>query len=166
MQVIARSHIALAVVQEVMRLYPPVSVNFRRATKDTHVANVDVPVDTVVYLNWKRAIRATGPGGDTFNPSHWLSRNGGGSGDEINGTTGCKVNTQTGNFVFGAGPRVCVGQSLATVEATVLTAALAREVKEIRMDEAEAAVPFFSPVFGHPTDMPLTLVPRNGALAA
>jgi cytochrome P450 len=153
---VAGSHAALA--QEVMLLNVAVGSNYRTALEDTTAAGVRVPKGTLLYLTVGRATNETGAGPDTFDPWYWL-RGGEGAGGGEGG--GCAANNEIGNFTWGHGPRRCIGQSLATVELVVLLAAVAREVARIEMSQEEAARPFGNPVFGHPSGLPLTLVPRQ-----
>jgi cytochrome P450 len=147
--VVAGSRVAAAVVQEVLRLNVAVGANFRTTLQDTTVHGYSVPAGTNLYLSVGKSIEGTGPGRDVFDPNYWLH----GAGEAV-------TNTERGNFTFGHGPRRCIGQSLATVELVVLLAVVAREVSRIDMTPEEAARPFGNPVFGHPSGLPLTLVPR------
>ena len=135
---------------------PATPVTFRKALQDTAIAGTPVPAETTLMLSWVTAIKSAGPGAGTFDPSHWLT------GDaDSSGTSGTVPNRDPGNFVFGHGPRRCVGQSLATIEITVFLATLAREAARIDMRPEEAARPFRNPVRGaHPTGLPVTLPPR------
>ena len=51
MQVVAGSHVALAVAQEVLRLDPTARVTFRKALQDTAIAGTPVPAKTMVMLS-------------------------------------------------------------------------------------------------------------------
>jgi hypothetical protein len=66
----------------------------------------------------------------------------------------------TKKFVFGVGPRSCVGLNLAVTELVVFLILLAREVKEVKIsvEEQERKV---APVFPHPTRLPASFIPRN-----
>jgi cytochrome P450 len=150
--VIESSHVTLAVAQEVLRLKPSVGIVFRKALHDTQVGSMRVPKDTVVMLRLVSAIRASGNGGGTFDPCQWLQ----------GPDSACAENDGRGNFVWGGGARRCLGEHLALVELMVTLAVLAREVQEIRMSDEEAALPFTS-VLGHPTGLPVTLIPRDRA---
>jgi hypothetical protein len=63
------------------------------------------------------------------------------------------------HFIFGVGPRACIGQNLAVVELVSFLIVLAREVKAVQMSveeqEREMAI-FFPP----PTGLPLRFIPR------
>jgi hypothetical protein len=66
----------------------------------------------------------------------------------------------TKKFVFGVGPRSCVGLNLAVTELVVFLVVLAREVKEVEIS-AEEQERKMAPVFPHPTGLPARFIPRN-----
>jgi cytochrome P450 len=112
-----------AVLNESMRLYPPVWAVFREPRGDARLGDYRVPAGTPMVLpQW--AIHRDGrhfedPLG--FRPSRWLERTPAGT---------------PAFFPFGAGPRVCIGKSFALLEATLVLATLAREF-EVTVDAAE-----------------------------
>ncbi|CAB4312311.1 unnamed protein product [Prunus armeniaca] len=101
------------VIQESLRLYPPVTVVSREAFKDMKFGDITVPKGfnvwtTVVTLHTDPEI--WGPDAYEFNPDRFA-----------NGITGaCKLPHLY--MPFGVGPRVCLGQNLAMVELKVLLA--------------------------------------------
>jgi hypothetical protein len=103
----------------------------------------------IMYENAVQATKATGHGLDAFDPDQWLS----------NDRTQVQLNTELGNFSFGAGARRCVGQFLAITELTTALAILAREVQRVDITEEETNREFF--ILGHPTGMPLKLIVRS-----
>ncbi|XP_057473348.1 cytochrome P450 714C2-like [Actinidia eriantha] len=103
------------VLNESLRLYPPVTVVSREAFKDMKFGNIHVPKGVnlwtlVVHLhtdpeNW-------GPDARDFNPDRFA-----------NGVTGsCKLPHLY--MPFGVGPRVCLGQNLAMIELKLLVSLL------------------------------------------
>jgi cytochrome P450 len=100
-----------------------------------------------------QAIERTGASGQEFDPHNWLLADG----------REAAPNTARGNFVWGAGPRRCVGQSLATAELLTAMCVVAREVAQIDMSPEEAERDF--PPFAYPSGMPLRLMPRTSAAA-
>lgn len=74
------------------------------------------------------------------------------------------MNAQPGNIGFGAGPRMCPGKQLATIEMVTLLAILARNVSKIEMSREELERDYFM-IGGHPTGMPLSLSPRAATTA-
>ena len=97
-----------------------------------------------------QATLGTGNGTHTFDPGFWLSED----------RTECTINDEMGNFVFGKGARSCVGRHLAVIELVAFLAVLAREVSAVKMSEKEMERPF-TLLGGHPTGMPLQLLPRS-----
>uniref|UniRef100_A0A5B6Z8H5 Cytochrome P450 714C2-like n=1 Tax=Davidia involucrata TaxID=16924 RepID=A0A5B6Z8H5_DAVIN len=99
------------VINESLRLYPPVSVVSREALKDMKFGNINVPKGVnlwtlVVTLHTDPEI--WGPDSYNFNPDRFA-----------NGITGaCKLPHLY--MPFGVGPRVCLGQNLALVELKIL----------------------------------------------
>ena len=97
-----------------------------------------------------QAIKASGNGSVEFDPRQWLSED----------RTTATVNADPGNVGFGAGPRVCPGKQLATMEMVTLLAILVRQVSKIEMSKEELEMDY-SMTGGHPTDMTLSLIPRT-----
>ncbi|KAA8550472.1 hypothetical protein F0562_002156 [Nyssa sinensis] len=99
------------VINESLRLYPPVAVVSREALKDMKFGNINVPKGVnlwtlVVTLHTDPEI--WGPDAYNFNPDRFA-----------NGITGaCKLPHLY--MPFGVGPRVCLGQNLALVELKIL----------------------------------------------
>ncbi|KAI3450179.1 hypothetical protein Pfo_006844 [Paulownia fortunei] len=101
------------VINESLRLYPPVTVVSREAFKDMKFGNIDVPKGVNLWtfvLKLHTDPEIWGPDAYNFNPDRFA-----------NGITGaCKFPHLY--MPFGVGPRVCLGQNLALVELKVLTA--------------------------------------------
>ena len=94
----------------------------------------------------------TGSGTWEFNPSQWIKADG----------TAAKSNDSRDNLAFGAGPRRCIGQSVATVEVITTLAIMAREVDKLTVPPGEHDINFgASPV--HPTRMPIRFTAREPA---
>jgi cytochrome P450 len=103
-----------AVVNESMRLYPPVWALFREPRGDARLGDYRVPAGTPLILpQW--AIHRDGRHFEdplSFRPERWLER---------------RPTETAAYFPFGAGPRACIGRGFATVEAKLVLATLARE---------------------------------------
>lgn len=101
------------VLLEVLRLYGPVSVLNRKASRDTKLGDVTIPKDTVVLLPLMlihRDREIWGADADEFNPLRFE-----------NGIP--KAAKHPNAFMsFSVGPRVCVGQNFAMVEAKIVMA--------------------------------------------
>jgi hypothetical protein len=66
----------------------------------------------------------------------------------------------TKRFVFGVGPRSCVGLNLAVTELVVFLIVLAREVKEVKISVEEQERKM-APIYPHPTGLPARFISRN-----
>jgi cytochrome P450 len=104
---------ATQVVHEAMRLYPPVGLIVRAARRQVRLDDEVIGAATVVYIPvyavhrheafWHRP--------DEFDPTRFEPE-------------AVKARDRYTYLPFGAGPRVCIGQSFATVEATAALAIL------------------------------------------
>ena len=130
-----------AVIKESTRLYPPVWGFGREALQDCEIGGFHVPKGTqVVMSQWvmHRDERFFGSP-ETFRPERWID----GSTDGL---------PKYAYFPFGGGPRLCIGQSFAKMEAVLLLSTIA---ERFRLRHAP----------GHETVEPLpslTLRPKNG----
>jgi cytochrome P450 len=102
------------VVKEAMRLYPPVwFLEGRRAVRDTEIAGYSVPQGTIMGLSpW--VMHRDGRYYDEptrFNPDRWTE-------------AFSRQLPRYAYFPFGGGPRLCIGQSFAMMEATLILAAI------------------------------------------
>ncbi len=102
-----------AVVSEGMRLFPPAWVITRQAARDVEIGPVVVRRGTVVFVSqW--VMHRDGRFFDEperFDPERWL--------DDRSQET-----PKFAYFPFGGGPRHCIGYSFATMEATLVLAAV------------------------------------------
>ena len=106
------------VVNEVMRLYPPVWILPRRAQRDDEIGGYHVPAGSDVLVSpytlhrhpdfWADPERFDP---DRFDPARTVSP------------------PRYAYIPFGAGPRVCVGSSLGLMEATFVIAVVCRELR-------------------------------------
>ena len=102
------------VIQEAMRLYPPVYVLFRQPTRDVELGGYRVPEGSAIMLPQWAVHRSPDwwDDPDQFDPNRWLEQ-----GDR----------PRFAYFPFGGGPRHCIGKHLAMLEAQVILATVARE---------------------------------------
>jgi cytochrome P450 len=102
------------IVKEAMRLYPPVwFLEGRRAVRDTQIARYHVPQGTIMGLSpW--VVHRDGrfyPEPTRFNPDRWTE-------------AFTRQLARYAYFPFGGGPRLCIGQSFAMMEAVLILAAV------------------------------------------
>jgi cytochrome P450 len=116
-----RLHYTRAVVAESMRLYPPVHVIGRRAYEPIELDGWPVPAgDRLITSPWvtHRDPRWWGDDAALFRPERWLDRAGGyGEGNP--------GQPRLAYFPFGAGPRICIGDGFALLEAALVLATVA-----------------------------------------
>jgi len=130
----------LAVVNEVLRLYPPAYLLARTSIAPCNIGGYDFPTGTTVLASqWvmhRDARYFDDP--DAFRPERWL--------DGLMGRLPAGA-----YFPFGDGPRRCIGQSFALMESALVTATVAQQFR-------------FRLVPGHPVvpEPLVTLRPRNG----
>jgi cytochrome P450 len=133
----------LAVVKEAMRIYPPAYLLGRRAEKDVILGEHLVRRRSIVLLNVIGIHRRADlwPDPERFDPARFL-------GD------GEKALPRCAYMPFGAGPRVCIGNHFALMEAHLLLATIARR---LRFEPTSDAPPGMEPL--------VTLRPRAGVPA-
>ncbi len=129
-----------ALMHEVLRLYPPAYITARTSIEPTQIAGYDFPPgSTMLMSQW---VMHRDPrfydDPDTFRPERWLE----GLADRL---------PAGAYFPFGDGPRRCIGQGFAMLEATIVIATLAQRF-QFRL------VPGY-PVSPEPL---ITLRPRHG----
>ena len=102
------------VLAESLRLYPPSWVLTRCALADHEIGGTTIPAGAIVVVSQDLLHRDprffSAP--LTFDPSRWE-------------TARQQTRPRLAYFPFGAGPRSCIGQGLATMEGILLLAALA-----------------------------------------
>ena len=104
-----------AVLDEALRLYPPVAILSREAIRDDTILGHRVPAGTIVLISPYVLHRRRGlwDHPDAFDPSRFLGERR----DHID---------RFAYIPFGAGPRVCIGMAFAMQEGIVLLAHLLR----------------------------------------
>jgi cytochrome P450 len=101
------------VINESLRLYPPVPVMSREALRDMKFGNINVPKGVTVWtllVALHQDPDIWGPDANNFNPERFS-----------NGVSGaCKLPYVY--MPFGVGPRTCLGQNFAMAELKILLA--------------------------------------------
>jgi len=109
-----------AVFKESMRLYPPGWAVGREPTEDVEIGGFTIPEGAQVMLPPFRVHRDerwyNEPG--RFRPERWLDGGGEGSDEEL---------PRMAYFPFGGGPRICVGNHFARMEAVLVLATVVGE---------------------------------------
>uniref|UniRef100_A0A3Q2NVE0 Cytochrome P450 2F2 n=1 Tax=Fundulus heteroclitus TaxID=8078 RepID=A0A3Q2NVE0_FUNHE len=131
-----------AVIHEIQRISNTVPLSvFHSTTKDTELMGFSIPKGTMIIQNLDSVLREEGQWKfpHEFNPENFLN--------------------EQGEFVkpeafmpFSAGPRMCLGESLARMELFLIVVTLLRRFKFIWPEDA--GEPDFTPVFG------VTLTPK------
>lgn len=123
--------LACEVVNETLRLYPPVAMLARQPDADTEIGGYPVKANSLVILVPLVAQRDPRywPAGDTFAPDP--------------GNPLPRRLVHKGAFVpFGGGPRICLGKHFAMVEMAIATALLASRLDWRLHDEREPVLEF------------------------
>ncbi len=113
-----------AVVQEALRLYPPVYAIVRQALTDDNADGIDVPAGAIVFVApWVlHRHRRLWEQPDAFDPARFLPD--------------APPPDRFAYLPFGIGPRICVGAQFALTEATLV---LAKMVKAFEIGRADNA---------------------------
>lgn len=130
------------VINESLRLYPPVSVVSREALKDLKFADVHIPKGVNIWIlvtTLHTDPDIWGPDSYQFKPDRF-----------VNGTTGaCKLPHLY--MPFGVGPRMCLGLNLAMVELKILLSLILSNFSFS-----------LSPKYVHSPALHLVIEPENG----
>lgn len=134
--------VTTAVLKESMRLFPPAWMIGRRPIADDVIDGYEIPRDSVVF---------TSPWVTHRHPAFWTNPEGFEL-DRFLPERAADIHRHA-YFPFGAGPRICIGQGFAMIEAVLLLATLAQRFR-LDLVPGHAVVPQPS----------ITLRPRHGIL--
>ena len=137
---LARLPYALMVIQEAMRLYPPVWLLMRRSERLESIDGYRIPVHSFIaispYMIQRDVRNFKSP--EEFLPERFAPEN-------------AAAIHRFAYFPFGAGPRVCIGNNFALIEAQLILATVIQRFS-LKLKPGH-------PVEAHPT---VTLRPRHG----
>ncbi|HEY0671523.1 MAG TPA: cytochrome P450 [Longimicrobiales bacterium] len=118
------------VIREGMRIFPPAYGIGREAVEACEIGGYDVPAGTTIFMSsWVvHRDRRWFDEPQTFRPERWQD----GLADRL---------PRHAYMPFGGGPRICIGNSFAMMETTLLLASIAQRYRMLR-ESAEPVVPF------------------------
>lgn len=128
------------ILNETLRLYPPAVALMRQASQKVKLGSLDIPADTQLYIAMTAVhhnIEIWGDDVNNFNPQRFAEP---------------RKHAASSFFPFGLGPRICVGQNLAMVEAKIVLATILQRYSFV-----------ISPSYVHAPMQFVTLQPQYGA---
>lgn len=129
------------VIQEAMRLYPPVYTIFREPTEPIRIGGYRIPKGALVMLPQWGVHRDPRWYDDpeSFDPARWTS-------DRASGRPNYSY------FPFGGGPRHCIGKHLSMLEAQIIVATVAQNYRLRLAPEQRSTLELAPSLTMHPSD--------------
>lgn len=136
------------VIEETMRLYPPAHTTARQAIADDRFERIDIPAGTMIIISpWiMHRHRMYWQSPDAFDPENFAPEK----------AAGRRRYTY---LPFGAGPRICIGQGFAMIEAVLILATLAQRLRA-RLMPGVAVAPVAKITLRPSPGLPMTILPR------
>ena len=143
-----------AVVEESLRLYPPAWVIGREAVAPCAIGGQEMPAGTTVFISpWvMHRDRRFFEHPEVFRPERWLD------------TERRSRLPRHAYLPFGAGPRLCIGNSFAMTEAILLLASLARRFRPTLRD-GQPIAPFPTITLRPAGPMWMTIAARDSSVS-
>ncbi|KDO55401.1 hypothetical protein CISIN_1g038623mg, partial [Citrus sinensis] len=127
------------ILNETLRLYPPSPLILRKAAKDVTIGNIHIPANTRIVITTIAIHHDTeiwGQDAEQFNPLRFT-----------------ESPKHLGIFLpFGLGPRICLGQNFALIEAKIILSMILRQYSFV-----------VSPTYVHAPMLIFTMQPQHGA---
>lgn len=138
-----------AVIKETLRLYPPLWMMGRQAVQPCKIGGVAVPAGALILTSpWPvQRLARFFPDPERFKPERW-------EGNKTASLPRCAF------FPFGGGPRVCIGQGFALLEATLILATVAQRFRLETVEQADIR-PWITMTLRPPADLRMRLTLRD-----
>jgi cytochrome P450 len=136
-------------IRESLRLYPSITIIARQSVADCEIGGYPIPAKSLVYVSPYAMHRNPKyfPEPDRFNPERWAG--------------GMESKLPRHVFIpFSGGPRICIGERFAMMEAILLLANFLQEYT-FEYGGAKPPIPFASITLIPKTGMPIRLRKRN-----
>ncbi len=140
---------ANAIVQETLRLYPPLWMMGRKAQERCELGGVTLPAGSLLLISpWAVQRRPSlFPDADLFVPERWLAMPD-------------PPMPRFAFFPFGGGPRVCIGQSFAQRETVLLLATIAQRFR-LEVADRKAVKPWATMTLRPEGKVSVRAIPRK-----
>ncbi|KAK1406407.1 hypothetical protein QVD17_41704 [Tagetes erecta] len=141
---LSRLKIVNLILLEVLRLYPAVSALYRMSNNKTRVAEINIPEGTLIIMPILALHHDQDTWGDDvleFNPNRFT-----------HGVSKAASKGQLSYLPFGGGPRICIGQNFAILEAKIALVMILQRFSFV-----------LSSSYSHAPQSVITLQPQFGA---